>query len=474
MQDLTGNEMLQETMFRELAAKAIFRQVQEAAHEYLDQVVTRNVFPTETALADLDRFTEELPDPPGDAAAILAQLHRYGAPATVAQTGGRYFGFVNGGVLPVTLAARWLADCWDQNTALYVISPLAAKLEEVCQNWLRQLFGLPAETVAGFVSGSSLAIFCALAAARYRVFQNQGWDVNRRGFEGAPMVRIVAGRQAHGTVAKAIALLGFGVERIEWVDADDQGRIIPAQVPALDRGTILILQAGNVSSGAFDPFEPLCAKAKQAGAWVHIDGAFGLWAATAKGLRHLTRGIEGADSWSVDGHKTLNTPYDNGLVLCRDREALVQALQASGSYIAYGANRDGMLYTPEMSRRARVVELWAALKYLGRSGIEALVLGLHGRAVQFARELAAVNFEVLNDVVFNQVLVSCGDDALTQRTMDLVQQSGECWAGGARWRERAVIRISVCSWATTSADVARAVRAFVAAREKARQTPGAP
>ncbi len=307
----------------------------------------------------------------------------------MAQTGGRYFGFVNGGVIPVALAARWLSDFWDQNTALYVISPIAAKLEEVAQSWLRELFGLPERTVAGFVSGSSLAIFCALAAARYRVFQNNGWDINKKGFGGAPRVRIVAGRQAHGTVVKAIALLGFGIDSIEWVDVDDQGRIIPSALPELDASTILILQAGNVSSGAFDPFEDICEKANQARAWVHIDGAFGLWAAASRRLQHLTKGMAKADSFSVDGHKTLNAPYDSGIVLCRDKAALTHALHASGSYIAYSENRDGMLYTPEMSRRARAVELWAALKYLGKEGLDELVYGLHRRAVQMARELAA-------------------------------------------------------------------------------------
>ena len=317
------------------------------------------------------------------------------------------------------------------------------------------------------MSGSSLAIFCGLAAGRYRIFQNLGWDINQKGFGGAPRVRVVAGRQAHGTVVKAIALLGFGIDNIEWVDVDDQGRIIPSAVPELDAGTLLILQAGNVSSGAFDPFDAICEKANRAGAWVHIDGAFGLWAAAAKPLQHLTRGMARADSFSVDGHKTLNAPYDSGIVLCRDKDALTHALHASGSYIAYSENRDGMLYTPEMSRRARAVELWAALKYLGREGVDALVYGMHERAVQMARELAAEGFQILNDVVFNQVLVACDSDKITAKTMRLIQASGECWAGGASWQGKSVMRISVCSWATTEADITRSVRAFVVAREKA-------
>jgi glutamate/tyrosine decarboxylase-like PLP-dependent enzyme len=458
---------LQKKMFLEMEQKAIFRQAQKFAFAYADGVRERTVYPVPQAIADLERFVEELPAATGDAAEIIAQLHRCGSPASVAQTGGRYFGFVNGGVIPAALAARWLADFWDQNTALYVISPIAAKLEEVAEAWLRDIFGLPEQTVAGFVSGSSLAIFCGLAAARYRIFQNLGWDINRQGFGGAPRVRVVAGRQAHGTVVKAIALLGFGIDTIEWVDADAQGRIMASAIPKLDASTILILQAGNVSSGAFDPFDAICEKANHAKAWVHIDGAFGLWAAVSPRLRHLTQGMAEADSFSVDGHKTLNAPYDSGIVLCRDREALTRALHAAGSYIAYSENRDGMLYTPEMSRRARAVELWAALKYLGREGLDALVYGLHRRAVQMARELAAEGFQILNEVVFNQVLATCESDAITVETMRNIQASGECWAGGASWQGSAVIRISVCSWATTDADISRSVRAFAAARDKA-------
>jgi glutamate/tyrosine decarboxylase-like PLP-dependent enzyme len=348
------------------------------------------------------------------------------------------------------------------------MSPVSAKLEEVCQSWLKTIFKLPTQTVAGFVSGTSSAILCGLAAGRYRAFQNQGWNINQQGLRNAPPVRIVTSREAHGSVAKAVAMLGLGTENIEWVEVDDQGRIRVEEVPGLDESSILVLQAGNVNSGAFDNFEVLCDQARAAGAWVHIDGAFGLWAAACPALSYLARGIESAASWSVDGHKTLNTPYDCGVILCRDKEALVAALQASGAYINYSASRDGMLYTPEMSRRARATELWATLKYLGVSGINELVSGFHVRAVQFALELIREGFEVLNDVAFNQVLVACESDAITERVIRYLQQSGECWVGGSSWRERAVIRISVCSWATTEQDVSRAVAAFVQARSDAR------
>ena len=454
-------------MFREMEQKKIFDAARDAAYRYADAALERNVFPTPEAIENLARFDESLPTAPGDALEILQQLDQFGSPASVAQIGGRYFGMVNGGVIPASLAVRWLTDFWDQNTPLYVTSPIASRLEEVTEAWLRDLFGLPESTIAGYVSGSSMSIFCGLAAARHRNFERLGWDINRKGFAGAPRLRVIASRQAHGTVSKAIALLGFGIDNVEWVDADSQGRISAGSVPELDQTTILLLQAGNVNSGAFDDFEDLCQRARNVGAWVHIDGAFGLWAAACEPLKHLTRGIGSADSWSFDGHKTLNTPYDSGVIMCRDREALVNALHAAGAYIIYGDRRDGMLHTPEMSRRSRIFELWAALKYLGRSGIDELVHGLHLRSRQFAGELEQQGFEILNDVVFNQLLVSCGSDLLTTETIKNIQQSGECWVGGTQWQKRDVIRISVCSWATTEADVSRSVKAFVDAREQA-------
>lgn len=460
---------IRQKMFREIKQKAIFKQAQTYACAYVDNAFERNVFPDDAAIHHLEKFNEAMPDNPGDSSQILELLHRYGSPATVAQIAGRYFGFVNGGAVPVSLAARWLSDVWDQNAALSTMSPITAKLEQITEAWLNDLFGLPETVVAGFVSGTSLAILCGLAAARYRIYKNANWDINQKGLNGAPKVRIVAGRQAHATVIKAIALLGFGIENIEWVDTDAQGRIVFGSLPQLDENTLVILQAGNVCSGAFDPFEEICEKAREAEAWVHIDGAFGLWAAGSKRLKHLTKGMQKANSWSVDGHKTLNTPYDSGIVLCSDKEALVQALQASGSYIAYSQTRDGMLYTPEMSRRARVVELWAALKFLGKKGVDELVFGLHEKAARFARELKAEGFSILNDVVFNQILVGCEHDEITQRTLHHIQQSGECWVGGAAWNGKAVIRISVCSWATTEDDIYRSVRAFSAARRKAVQ-----
>jgi len=457
----TSTLNIRDRMFLEIADKSIFEKAKEYAFDYADKSLERNVFPGLEAIENLEIFNEDLPEDPNVTADILEILNKYGSPATVSQIGGRYFGFVNGGIIPAALAAKWLSDFWDQNSGLYVISPIASKLESVVEKWLQKLFGFTENAVAGFVSGSSMAILCGLAAARYRIFNGLGWDVNSKGLFNAPKIRIVAGMQAHATVIKAISLLGLGKDNVEWVEVDEQGRIIPEKVPELDESTILILQAGNVITGSFDNFDELCDKASKAHSWVHIDGAFGLWAACSEKLKYLTKGIEKANSWSVDGHKTLNTPYDCGIVMCNDEEALVSALQATGSYIAYSVNRDGMLYTPEMSRRARIVELWASIKYLGKQGIDELVFGLHERAVQFSNELKEAGFHVLNDVVFNQVLIACETDEITQRTLDLVQASGECWCGGAIWNKKKVIRISVCSWATTPQDVTRSVNAFI-------------
>lgn len=459
---------IRERMFREFRDLDLLDRAGAHARAYLGGALDRHVFPTDDALAALEGFREPLPEMPGDGVAILDRLDALGSPATVSQIGGRYFGFVIGGVVPAALAAKQLTDAWDQNSALYLLSPVAAVVEEVTEAWLRDLFGLPEETVAGFVTGSSMAIFCALAAARYRLFERQGWDVNVAGLAGAPPLRIVTSRQIHGTVAKAAALLGLGTGCIEQVDCDDQGRIRTDLIPELDARTLLILQAGNVNSGSFDEFAAICGKARDAGAWIHIDGAFGLWAAASPTLKRHVAGIDLATSWSADAHKTLNAPYDNGIVLCRDQDALAHAMQASGSYITYSDQRDGMTYTAEMSRRARAIEIWAALKYLGRSGLSELVDGFHDLTCRMRDRLAAEGFTVLNEVAFNQLLVACADDQETDAVMARIQASGDCWVGGARFRDRAVIRVSVCSWATTPADIDRAAAAFSAALKSVR------
>ena len=448
--------------------KNLFETAKSYAYAYMDAVHDRVVFPTQGAIDCLDVFDEPFPENSCDSEELLRLLHEFGSPATVAQTGGRYFGFVNGNAVPAALAAKWLADVWDQNPAVYVISPIVAQLETICERWLRNLLGLPENTVAGFVSGTSVATLCGLAAGRNSLLKKLHWDVHAKGLFDAPKIRIVLGDQAHASVFKAVSILGFGSESAERVPVDDQGRMDVDKMPALDDHTLVIAQAGNVCSGAVDPFDRICDRAARAGAWVHIDGAFGLWAAGSGNKRFLTQGIEKADSWSVDAHKTLNAPYDCGIILSKHREALLAAMQASDSYIQYSGKRDGMMYTPEMSRRARAVELWATLKFLGKSGVEELVDGLCDRARQFAERLDAEGFRILNDVVFNQVLVSCDTPEETEATLEKIQQSGECWCGGAVWNGKPVIRISVCSWATTPSDIDRSAATFVKARETAR------
>ena len=459
---------LQRALFSQIKDKNLLQQAQTSAFEYIDEISERNVYPTEAAIKGLSVFDEDLPKEMSRPEDVLSLLNEFGSPATTAQIGGRYFGFVNGNALPIGLASRWLADIWDQNSALYVMSPITAKLESLCQTWLGQLFDLPESTVAGFVSGTSVATLSGLAAARYRQLQKLGWDINQQGLYDAPKLRLIMGRQTHGTVAKAISLLGMGQNCIEWVDCDQQGRMRVDHLPELDESCILVLQAGNVNSGAFDDFVPLCKAAIEAGAWTHIDGAFGLWAAASDSFSGLTQGINLAQSWSVDGHKTLNTPYDCGIVLCADPEALTAALHQQGSYIQYSEQRDGLMYTPEMSRRSRGIELWACMKYLGKLGMAELVDQLHHHARLFAHLLGENGFTIRNDVVFNQIIVSCDSDGLTQTTLSNIQDSGECWCGGSIWQGTKVIRLSVCSWATTEQDIQRSVKAFIRARADAK------
>jgi len=469
MKDVSYQEEIISDRLRKQALDSnLMEQAKEYAIEYMNSVQDRQVFPSIEAIEDLQAFDEALPEMPSDPQDILKLLHEKGSPATVAQTGGRYFGFVNGGIAPAALASKWIVDVWDQNSSMYIMSPIASRLEEICEKWLVDLLGLPENTVAGFVGGSSTATLCGLAAGRNHLLSAMGYNVATQGLYGAPEIKVVLSEGAHSTIYKALSILGLGSERVIKVPMDSQGRIRHDRIPELDHQTLLILQAGNVNSGAFDHFDAICEKAKIAGAWVHVDGAFGLWAAASDKLKYLTRGFEKADSWSVDAHKTLNAPYDNGIILCKNREALMGALSMTGSYIVFSQQRDGMLYTPEMSRRARIVELWATLKSMGRTGVSELVEDLHQKAVYFADELAKEGFQILNEVCFNQVLVSAQTPNLTTEILKKVQDSGELWCGGSQWNGKPVIRISVCSYRTTLQDIDRSVRAFVKARDEAR------
>ena len=447
-------------MQQELKDKNLFDQARSYAFEYIDNIEEMDVFPSEANLKNLSQFDEILQDKTISAKEILTQLHRHGSAATIAQLGGRYFGFVNGSAVPVSLAVKWLTDVWDQCGGLYLTSPINAKLETICENWLKDIFDLPKETVAGFVSGTSMANLCGLVAARFQLLKNLGWDINENGLNGAPEIRILAHEQVHASVRKTLAMLGFGKKNIEWIPSDEQGRIVLEKLPKLDSSCLVLLQAGNVNTGAFDNFEQVCEESNKVGAWVHIDGAFGLWAAASKSLSHLTKGMQKASSWAVDGHKTLNTPYDSGIILCRYPDALISALQATGEYIILSENRDSLLYTPELSKRARAIELWATLKYLGKNGIDEMVSTFHQRAKQLAHGLKGIGFQMLNEVVYNQVLIACDKAAETKQVIDYVQKSGECWVGGTTWKNQPAIRISVCSWMTSQEDIEKTIEVF--------------
>lgn len=447
---------------------ALLKSALRFAEEYLTAIDERPVFPSVDALRALDHFDEPLPDASSEASETLSMLHRIGSPSTVAQVGGRYFGFVNGGALPVGVAARVLADVWDQNTAHYVMSPVAARLEQVCEGWLTDLLGLPEGTAAGFVTGTTLANLSGLAAGRNELLRRRGWDVVEDGLYGAPPISVFVGQDAHAAVRKSLALLGMGDAHTHVVPVDDRGRLDMDSFPPLNEPALVVAQAGNVNSGAFDPFDEICAHTHEAGGWVHIDGAFGLWAAAVPSLATLVPGISDADSWAVDAHKTLNVPYDCGIVMCRDRGALESAFRASAAYFQWSDERDPMRYTPSMSKRARSVELWAILKSLGREGVVQLIEQLCAHARDFAHQLDAEGFQIHNEVVFNQVIVSCDTDEETKRTLAAIQELGECWCGGSTWHERSVIRVSVCSWSTTQEDIRRSVQAFSKARQLAR------
>jgi glutamate/tyrosine decarboxylase-like PLP-dependent enzyme len=440
------------------------------ATRYLSGLNARCVAPAPDALARLQDLNGPLPDASSDPGAVLAALDEIGSPATVASAGGRYFGFVIGGSLPASLAANWLASAWDQNAGLVAASPVSAALEEIALRWLLQVLQLPADCAGAFVTGATMANFTALAAARHEVLARVGWDVENDGLIGAPPVTVVVGAEAHASLMKSLALLGLGHARVTTVPTDAAGRMRTDCFPELSQPAIVCPQAGNVNGGAFDPARELCALAHEAGAWVHVDGAFGLWAAASPRRAHLADGLADADSWATDAHKWLNVPYDSGLAFVREPRALRAAMGQSAAYYVAGEQREPMHYTPETSRRARGVEIWAALRSLGREGLADLIERTCGHAQRFAEGLRNAGNEVLNEVSLNQVVVAFGSDEVTQRVIDEVQRDGTCWCGGTRWRNRAAMRISVSSWATTEADVERSLEAMLRIAAAVRQT----
>jgi glutamate/tyrosine decarboxylase-like PLP-dependent enzyme len=429
-----------------------------------------------------------LPDEPVEAATVVRELAEGAEPGLVATGSSRYFGFVIGGALPAALAADWLASTWDQNAGLYACGPPAAVVEEVAGRWVLDLLGLPPTASFGFVTGGQMANFTALAAARHAVLARQGWDVDARGLSGAPAVRVLAGDLRHATIDRALRYLGLGTDAaVVMPTGADAGLRVDALAAVLDDRsgggpvpTIVCAQAGEVNSGAIDPLAEICEVAHAADAWVHVDGAFGLWAAASPSLRPALAGMELADSWATDFHKWLNVPYDSGFVACAHPDAHRGAMGVHAAYLVRGDDdpataRDEIDWTPEFSRRGRGFAVYAALRSLGRRGVAELVEGCCARARQFANRLDRLDrAEVLNDVVLDQVLVRFraapfgdadaeADDAVTRRVVDAVQASGECWMSGTTWRGRAAMRISVVNWQTTEADVDRSVAAIASA-----------
>ena len=433
------------------------------AVDYIDHIDTQPVGPRPDSITALRELRGPLPEGPTGAEDVLELLARYGSPATSAISGGRYFGFVIGGCVPAAMAASWLVSAWDQNAGMHISSPVAAELEETALEWTRELLHLPQGCGGAVVTGATVANMVALAAARHALLERSGWDVENDGLFGAPPLTVVVGEEAHSSLIKALGMLGLGRNRVVRVPADGQGRMRADALPHLNQQTILCLQAGNVNTGAFDPAGAICAEARAAGAWIHVDGAFGLWAAVSPKYQYLTRGFELADSWASDAHKWPNVGYDCGVALVRDANVLRAAMSVQAAYLIEDDQRDPSHYTPELSRRARGVELWAALRSLGRSGIAEIVERTSRHARRFAEGLREAGFRVLNDVVINQVLVDFGGAERTLRAVKRLEEDGTCWCGTTVWRGHAAMRISVSSWVTTDEDVERSLMAMIKA-----------
>lgn len=448
------------------ASDVLLAEAGSRARSYLATIRDRQVAPSPAAVAALGKLDFPLPPEGLDPATVLRLLDDTGSPATVASAGPRYFGFVTGGALPVAVAVSWLLAAWDQNNALSVMSPTAARLDEVALRWIVELLGLPDGTSGGFVTGATMANVTCLAAARDAVLSKVGWDAARLGLVGAPEVQVAVGREAHASLVRALGLVGLGRDRAMRLPVDDQGRIIASGLPALQGPAIVCLQAGNVNSGASDPFVPLIQWAREHGAWVHIDGAFGLWAAAAPGLAGQVTGVAMADSWATDTHKWLNTTYDCGIALVRDADALRAAMRADAAYLPAGQTRDPMLFTPQSSQRARGAEVWAVLASLGRQGVADMVERHVTLARRLAARLASGGAEVLNDVQLNQVVASFGDDDQTSSVISAIQQDGTCWCGPTQWRGRRAMRISISNWSTTESDIDRSATAILAAADR--------
>ncbi len=452
----------------------------EVARAYAASRATRLVRPAATLQELRASLGIPLPAAPVDATEVIDALARAAEPGLVTTTGPRYFGFVTGGALPATVAAEWLTTAWDQPAALFVMSPAAAVVEEVAAGWLLDLLGLPRDASVGFVTGCHMANFTALAAARHELLRRAGWDVEADGFQDAPRVRVIVGAEVHVSVLGALRLLGFGSNQVIRVPADEQGRMRADGLEAALRkkdaagdATIVCAQAGNVNTGAFDPLEEIADCASRHAAWLHVDGAFGLWAGASPALRDLVKGIERADSCATDAHKWLNVPYDSGLVFVAHPAAHRAAMSMSAAYLVRSPDepREPMDWTPESSRRARGFAVYAALQSLGRNGVADLVERCCRLARRFADRLRTEpTIRIINEVALNQVLVRVGPatpdadaDVATRRALTIVQDEGVCWLGGTRWHGMDAMRISVSNWSTGEEDVDRSADAIVRA-----------
>jgi glutamate/tyrosine decarboxylase-like PLP-dependent enzyme len=451
-------------------ARELLEHTAAIAARYLESLHDRPVFPDVSAQELRATLGGPLPEGPLDPRQVVTELADAAEPGVVAMGSGRYFGFVIGGALPAALAADWLTSAWDQNAGLYVGSPSASVVEEVTARWILELLGLPDGSSVGFVTGAQMAHVVALAAARHHVLARAGWDVGRDGLHGAPPIRVLVGEKRHATIDRALRLLGLG--RPTPVAADSQGRlVVEALEGELARGegpAIVCAQAGEVNTGAFDPLTQVADAAEAAGAWLHVDGAFGIWAAVSPELRHLVAGCERADSWTTDAHKWLNVPYDSGIAICRHPDAHRAAMGVQAEYLIQDGTRvyDQMDWVPEFSRRARGFAVYAALRSLGRSGLVELVERSCRQARRFAERIAGEpGVELLNDVVLNQVLFRYEDDARTDELLARVQASGRIWLAGTTWGGRRAIRVSVSNWQTGDAETDLALETF---REAAR------
>lgn len=433
------------------------RRVADGYAATYEQATPARVFPDADALAGLEAFQEVLPESMQDPLDTLTLMDRAGSPATVRNNSADYYGFVIGAGLPVAIAAERLALAWNQCASDWVNSPAAAAIEGQAGRFVLDALDLPRGSGVGFGTSATACGLSLLAAARRTLLARAGWDIDTDGLIGAPEIRVVIPDSVHVTVIKALKILGFGTARLVRAPVDDQGRIVVDALPALDERTILCLQAGEVNTGSFDAFAPLIAKARQAGAWVHVDGAFGLWARASKSLAPLAAGVEGADSWTTDGHKMLNTPYDGAIAICRDPALLAGTLDASAVYAPAGLSAQKNL-TLEFSRRARGIPIWAALRTLGREGLDELVTSRAALARRFAQGLGDLGVEVLNEVVYNQVLCRLADDVATETLPAKIQADGRIWFGPTKWQGRPAFRLSVSSWRTGEADIDRAVR----------------